>query len=148
MTTLVTVAQIAAVRRMVAEPTTMVYSDALITEFIEAYPCLDEQGEEPFMLSSATPPVHEVNPNWMPTYDLNAAAADIWAEKAAAISHAVDFSADGGSYSMSKQYEQYMKNSRQYRARRRPTSVRAHKWPAESGADEAVWIGNNPEQED
>ncbi len=105
MTTLVTAAQIATVRRMVAEPLTTTYSDALITTFIETYPVLDEQGEQPFTLSSDTPPVHETNADWMPTYDLNAAAADIWTEKASAVANLYDFKADGGDYTRSQAYE-------------------------------------------
>jgi hypothetical protein len=148
MTTLVTAAQIATVRRMVAEPTTTTYSDALITAFIETYPCLDEQGEEPFTLSSAVPPVHVVNTEWMPTYDLNGAAADIWQEKAGAVAHRVDFSADGGNYSVSNMYEQYMKLCRHYRARMRPSSARAHKWPEEKDAQSLDWVINLPEPSD
>jgi len=147
MTTLVTAAQISELRRMVAESTSATYSDLVLQGYIEKYPRLDEQGQEPFTLSSATPPVHVVNDNWMPTYDLNAAAQDIWQEKAAAISALYDFSADGGNYSRSQQYDQYMKNARYYAARRRPTSAQAHKWPKESGARDTIWIGNLPESD-
>ena len=121
MTTLVTAAQIATVRRMVAEPSTTTYSDALITTFIETYPCIDEQGEAPFTFSAAVPPVHVVNTEWMPTYDLNGASADIWQEKAATLASGYDFSADGGNYSRSQAYEQAMKQCRYYRARMRPS---------------------------
>lgn len=145
MTSLVTAAQIATVRRMVAEPLTTTYTDDLITAFIETYPHIDEQGEEPFTLSSATPPVHETNENWMPTYDLNAAAADIWQEKAANWITQHDFSADGGNYSVSQVYDMMMKQVRYYRARKRPTSVTVHKYPDEGYSDDPVWIGNNPE---
>jgi len=145
MTTLVTAAQIASVRRMVAEPTATTYSDALITIFIETYPHLDEQGENPFTLSSATPPVHEVNADWMPTYDLHAAAGDIWEEKAASVADLYDFSADGGNYSRSKQYEQYMAKARSHRSRRLPSTMRLHKSPKE--VEPSVWIGNLPEED-
>ena len=145
MTSLVTAAQIATVRRMVAEPTTVTYSDALITTFIETYPHLDEQGEEPFTLSGSTPPVHEVNDDWMPTYDLHAAAGDIWEEKAAAIASLYDFSADGGNYSRSNQYEQYMAQARNHRAHRMPSTMRLHKSPKE--VEPSVWIANLPEED-
>ena len=149
MTTLVTAAQIAELRRMVNEPSGEgVYSDTLLTTYIEKYPHIDEQGEEPFTLSSAVPPVHVVNSEWMPTYDLHAAAADIWEEKASTIAGLYDFSADGGNYSRSQQYEQYMKQARNHRARRMPTSARVHKWPDESKNEDVVWIGNLPEPSD
>jgi len=144
MTTLVTAAQIAQIRRQVAEPLTTTYSDALITTYIEKYPHIDEQGEEPYTLSSATPPAQEANDNWIPTYDLNAAAADIWEEKAATLAALYDFSADGGNYSRSQAYEMAMRQCRHYRARRLPSTVRLHKWPDELSND-TLWIGNLPE---
>lgn len=141
----VTAAQIAQVRRMVAEPTTTTYSDALITTYIERYPHLDEQGQEPYTLSSATPPAQEANDNWIPTYDLNAAAADIWEEKAALWVDKYDFSADGGNYSRSQTYQMMMKQCRFYRARRLPSTARMHKWPDEKTNRDTVWVGNLPE---
>ena len=140
-----TAAQIADVRRMTAEPSIDTYSDALVADFIERYPHIDEQGEEPFTLSSDTPPVHEDNDDWMPTYDLHAAAGDIWEEKAANVAHRVDFAADGGNYSMSNQYLQYMAMARNHRSRRLPSTARAHKSPKE--VEPALWIGNLPESD-
>lgn len=149
MTTLVTAAQIATLRRMVAEPTTTTYSDALLTTFIETYPHMDEQGEEPYSLSSAQPPAQVANPNWIPTYDLNAAAGDVWQEKASGWADKYDFAADGGNYSRSQGYEQAMKQARYFRARRMPTSARAHKWPNElDNRTDSIWIGNLPESDD
>lgn len=143
MTTLVTAAQIATVRRQVAEPTTTTYSDALITTMIEAYPHLDSFGE------SNLDEYGVANVDWTPTYDLNAASADIWQEKAAAIASKFDFSADGGNFSMSQQYEQYMKQCRHYRSRRMPTSVTLIKSPPEykNNSDQDFWIGNLPEDD-
>lgn len=138
MTTLVTAAQIAQLRRMVAEPTITTYSDALITEYIERYPHMDEWQELPL------DDYGDANPNWTPTYDLNAAAGDIWEEKASAVSHKYDFSADGGSFSASKQYDQYMKQARNFRSRRLPSTVAMVKYPPESEFDDS-WIGNLPE---
>jgi hypothetical protein len=145
----VTVAQIAQLRRMVGETDpNAVYTNALMTSYIDRYPRIDEEGEEPFTLSGDTPPRHIVNPDWMPTYDMNAAAADIWVEKATATVGQYDFNADGGSYSRSQQYDQYMKQARFYRARSMPTSARSHKWPDEQRGRDAVWIANNPEPRD
>ena len=142
MTTLVTAAQIATVRRTTAEPTTTTYSDALITTFIETYPHMDEFGELP------TDDDGVANADWTPTYDLNGASADIWQEKAGAIASKFDFSADGGNFSMSQQYEQYMKQARYYRSRRMPSTAMAVKHPEEwrTESDE-TWIGNLPEDD-
>jgi hypothetical protein len=147
MTTQVTAAQIATVRRMVAEPATTTYSDALITTFIEAYPLQDERGELPYTWSSATPPAQVVNDRWVATYDLNAAAADIWQEKAGSLAALYDFAADGGNYSRSQAFEQAMKQARYFRARKRPASAQMIKFPDEgTGSDVSYqWIGNLPE---
>lgn len=134
----VTAAQISQLRRMVAEPTTTTYSDALLTSMIEAYPHMDEWGETPLDAYG------EVNADWTATYDLNGAAADIFTEKAAAVANKFDFSADGGNYSQSQQYEQYMKQARYYRSRRLPSTVALVKFPQET-EDSEDWIGNLPE---
>jgi hypothetical protein len=134
----VTAAQISQLRRMVAEPTTTPYTDAVLTEYIERYPHMDEWGETPLDGWG------EVNANWTATYDLNGAAADVWQEKAGAVAGKFDFSADGGNYSQSQQYEQFMKQCRYYRSRRIPSTVRLVKFPQETEDDES-WIGNLPE---
>jgi len=143
-----TAAQITLVRAMVAEPTTTNFSDATVKAYIEAYPLMDEQGEVPYTLSSATPPAQVVNVNWIPTYDLNAAAADIWDAKAALYADKFDFSADGGNYSRSQVYEQMQSRARYYRSRRSPKSVTLIKWPEETRGDKFLWIGNLPEDDD
>lgn len=131
MTTLVTDAQIAQLRRMIAEPSTTTYSDDTLVAYVEKYPHLDEQGEDPYTLSSDTPPEQVANDNWIPTYDLHAAAADVWEEKAASVADRFDFRADGGDYSVSQRYEQAMNQVRYHRSRRMPTTVRMVKSPAE-----------------
>ena len=113
-----TAAEVARVRRMVNEPTETVYDDDLIEELIEMYPLTDARGEDPFIESQTTPGTLDDNPDWIATYDLNAAAADIWAEKASVLSQDYDFQADGGKYSRSQAYDQAMRQSRYYRARR------------------------------
>ena len=134
----VTTAQIAKLRRMVAEPTTTTYSDADITAYIAQYPHIDEFGEQPLDAYGLA------NADWTPTYDLNGAAADVWEEKAALVIGKFDFSANGGSYSQSQQYDQYMKQVRFYRSRRMPSTVMLVKHPQETAFDES-WIGNLPE---
>jgi len=69
-----TTEMIAEVRRMVAEPTTAVYSDAVLSAYIERYPLHDADG------------LTEDDTGWTAVYDLNAAAAGIWLEKSTAVS--------------------------------------------------------------
>lgn len=122
-----TVAQIREVRRMIAETTTTTYSDADIQAYIERYPLMDENGEEPREPSDSTG-LMIANTDWTATYDLAAAARDIWSEKAGALANRNDFSADGGSYSLSQQYQQAMAQARYFGARRRVTSIKT--WPS------------------
>jgi len=138
MTTLVTAAQISQLRRMTAEPTTATYSDATLTTYIEAYPHIDQYGETPLDVWGVA------NAEWTPTYDLAAAAANIWEEKAGAVAAKFDFSANGGQYTQSQQYEQFMKQCRYYRSRRMPTTSTMVKSPEEMIGDES-YIGNLPE---
>jgi hypothetical protein len=130
MTTAVTAAQLLTLRRMVAEPLTTTYSDALLTTIIESYPTLDENGEsyripaidahEPVTITADMDLLDLVaNDDWIPTYDMAAAASQIWTEKAAVPAADYDFSADGGNYSRSQAYEQAMKQARFYASKRR-----------------------------
>lgn len=140
-----TAEQIAELRRMVAEPTTTTYSDTLIQGFIERYPMMDERGEAPYTWDTSTePPAQDANTNWVATYDLHAAAADIWEEKAAGWVNKYNFSADGGNYSRSQVYEQMMKQARYHRSRRKPTTWRMFQHPQEDNYS-MDWIGNLPE---
>ena len=141
----VTAAQIAQLRRMVSEPTTTTYSDALLTTYIETYPLMDENGEQPYTWSSATPPAKETNTAWVETYDFHAAAADIWEEKAAAWADQYTFAADGGNYSRSDAYKMMMERVRYHRSRRATRTMRGVKYPPEIANDKLVWIGNLPE---
>lgn len=128
--------EIARIRRMVNEPTETTYSDELVAEYIERYPLVDARGENPLVESETTPGTLEENEDWTATYDLNAAAADIWAEKAAGVSCNFDFSADGGRYDRSQVYEQYMKNSRYYRSRRAVQTITQRPEPLLQGSEE------------
>lgn len=128
-----TAAQIAQLRRMVNEPTTTIYSDDAIQTAIESHPLMDVNGTDPTYLDYATtPPTITADPDWIPTYDLNAAAADIWDEKAAALAAKFDFSADGGNYSRSQGYEMAQKMALHYRARRAIGNHELIKKPIES----------------
>lgn len=138
-----TAAQIAQLRRMVAEPTATTYSDATLTTYIETYPLLDERGEAPYTWDDSTdPPTQEANDSWIPTYDLHAAAGDIWEEKAANWADKYQFAADGGNYSRNQVYEQMMASARYHRSRRASKTMTAVKWPKESSGDVFPWIAN------
>ena len=137
----VTVAQLSQLRRMVAEPLQTTYTDAVLTAYITRYPHIDEFGELP------TDDDGVANASWTATYDLSAAAADVWEEKAGGGAGRFDFSANGGQYTQSQQFEQYMKQARYYRSRRMPSTMQAVKSPQEwrTQSDETSWIGNLPE---
>lgn len=117
-------AQIAQVRRTANETTTAIYADADIQAFIEDHALVDADGFSPDQ------------DNWTATYDLNAAAADIWEEKAGRRADNFDFSADGGNYSRSQSYEQAMKQARYFRARRSMKTVTMEPTPKEDVAEE------------
>lgn len=57
--------------------------------------------------------------NWVPTYDLNAAAADLWEERAAELSDKFDFSADGGNFSRNQAHGNALKQASLFRSRSR-----------------------------
>lgn len=115
---------IARVRRMTAEANpTSGYSDEDIAAAIRRRPLTDRNGEGPWS-DDSTAASPTINPAWIPTYDLNHAAADIWAEKAAALAvESYDFSADGGNYQRSQRYQHAMRMAQYYLARRAPVTV-------------------------
>jgi hypothetical protein len=107
----VSAADIAAIRRMTAVTNTE-YSDDEVTDIVERYPVADAAGNFP------TTPDGEVNADWTPRYDLHAAAADIWDEKASSLAARYDFTADGSTYHRSQAYNQAMQQARWHRSRR------------------------------
>ena len=142
-----TAAQVARLRRMVAEATTDTYSDDDLEGYIEAYPLVDERGEAPYSWDTSTdPPTQEATEGWIPTYDLNAAAADIWEEKAAGIADRYDFSADGQSYSRSQAVDHAQRMARYYRAKRAPRTITQR--PEPHASTEVEWLGNAAEGDD
>lgn len=140
----VSAAMIARVRLLVNEPTNAGnYTDALITAHISRYPCLDERGEKPYTFDTAEPPAQVANANWIPTYDLYAASADIWAQKAAGVAEQFEFGSDDQSFKRNQIHEQYMKQMRMCLSRRRPTTMT--QLPKERVNEETYWIVNEPE---
>lgn len=113
-------------RRMVGEPTRKVYDDDALDGYIEAYPLHDLDGNEPF--TEGSDGSLEENSDWTATYDLNAAAADIWLEKAGTKVDERDHQEAGGRLGLwrgdAKRFEHAEKMHRKYAARRAARSVR------------------------
>lgn len=119
----VTTAMIQQLRRMTNEPAADHYPDSIMAAYLERYPLLDALGHPPYVKSSTLPVTLVVNTEWTPTYDLNAAAADIWDEKAAALEAQVDFSSDGASFSLSQRRANAAALARSYRSRRAASGI-------------------------
>lgn len=125
-----TAAQVAQLRRMTDLVGSAEYTDGDLEDYIERYPALDVLGTEPGYYDTTTsPPTWTANTDWIATYDLAAAAADLWAERAAPLAQDFDFQADGGSYTRSQGYQQYMAQSRYWSSRRRPGTIKLAMWP-------------------
>jgi hypothetical protein len=130
-----TAEQVIRLRRMVAEPTTSPYTDAILEETLERYPLLDSEG------------LDSDNDDWVATYDLHAAAADIWEEKAGSFVTSFNFTADGTNFQLSQKYEQMMARVLYHRSRRSPKTGTMIVWPKEGVAATMPWIGNLPEED-
>lgn len=102
---------IADVRRMTAEPIVGAYSDEDIQNKILRAAVSDKDGRSPD------------DYGWIPTYDLNKVAADIWEEKAAAVADEIDFAADGGSFQRSQRQANYLQMASRYRGKSKSTMI-------------------------
>lgn len=100
-----TAEQVAQLRRMVAEPTSASYTDDVLLGYIETRPVPDSSGRESNHI------------DWVESYDLNAVAAELWLEKAAAVAGRFDSSTDGASLSRSQLQAHANKMSRRFAAR-------------------------------
>ena len=98
-------------RRMIAEQTDTTYTDGDLEDTIEEHAVLDSEGHAP------------ESDDWTATYDLNAAAAAIWEEKATAYVGQYDFNADGGSFNRAQMHDQAMKMARHYHSRKRVGTI-------------------------
>lgn len=115
--------QVRRLRRMIAEPTDTTYSDGDLIEYIERRPLTDALGNYPYVRGTTFPVTEVLNDNWTPTYDLNAAAAEVWGEKASALASLFDYSADGASYTRKQQYDNAQAQQRYYAARRSARTI-------------------------
>ena len=100
-----------ALRRMIAEPDQTLYADSELIELIHAHGVTDTKGRQPD------------NVYWVPTYDLNRVAGDIWAEKASSYVIEHDFRADGGDFTRSQKYQHALRQAQYYSSRSRAKSV-------------------------
>jgi len=145
----VTAVQIAQVRRMVAEPLMTTYTDVLLTSIISKYPITDELGTFPYYWTQVLGvPTKTTDPQWVETYDMNAAAAEIWFEKAAALAAQYDFAADGGNYHRSQGYTQAISQAQYYKSKATIRTIHLVKSPHEIGSsniNSGSYIGNLPE---
>lgn len=123
-------------RRMVAEPDDSTYTDTDLQGYVSRYPLLDADGLDP------------LDEDWVPTYDLHAAAADVWEEKAAAVAADFNFAADGARFDRSQIHAQYQAQAQFHRMRRAAKTMTLIAWPEESNVDTMPWIGNLPELRD
>jgi hypothetical protein len=86
------------------------FNDDLLAGFLEAHPLRDAAGLWPN------------DSNWTPTYDGNAAAADLWGLIAASGAQLYDFSADGATYTRSQLHAQALRMAKHFRAHSAATS--------------------------
>lgn len=133
-------ADIARLRRMVAESGTATYSDALLGSVIVRYPLPDAAGEWPYLTNGS------VNTDWVSTYDLANAAADVWEEKAATLANNFDFTADGATFHKEQQARNYERQARKWRSRRTPGNHTMLVYPTQFV--DQPWIANLAEQDD
>lgn len=106
------------------------YTDAVLIEYMEQYPVADENLREPD---------HSL---WIGTYDLHAAASEIWSEKLAALeSSAFDFTADGATFNRS-QLVTHMRNMISYHASRVTAQSATLRTLNAVTSDIPIWIFN------
>ena len=142
-----TATQIAEIRRLVNEPTDSVYTDNLIKAIIENYPKIDELGTDPYYYVYVDGvQTKTTTTGWIPTYDIYAAASQIWYEKAATFAGSFDFNADGGDYTQSQEYTHAKSMGDNFMARSSIKTI--HQFVAIDEAPANLsWIGNLPEQD-
>lgn len=132
-----TEAMIAQVRRWTHEPEgeEAAYSDEDIAAVIELYPLIDERGVQPYWWdTSVAPPEQVPTTGWINTYDLHAASAHIWEEKAAALSVEIDCQTDGQFGRITKPLTQKrdfaLVQARYHNGRRSMKTTTAIAWPS------------------
>ena len=106
-------------RRYIAEPDSVKYSDNELTRRIKSSSVMDDKGNKPD------------EPNWAATYDLYLVASEIWLEKAGMVADEFDFSSDGGNFSRSQKSAAYLRQSSYYKSRSKGQSLMLVQRPLE-----------------
>ena len=107
-----TAAQVTRIRRMVAEADSSTYDDTMLSAIIQLFPLYDSDGYDPD------------DSNWTGTWDMNRAAAEVWAEKAAALGGQFDFTDANASYKRSQKQSHAEKQRKYFSARAAPGTIR------------------------
>lgn len=117
-------------REYINEPRPDTYTDDELDTIIERYPVIDERGEVPYTWdTSTTPPAKDDNDDWIATYDLHAAAADVWDAKALKHIENYDYTADGATLNRSQVYANMRRQANYHRSRRKPFTIQQREAP-------------------
>ena len=98
-------ADLARLRRLIAEPTDATYTDATLESYLRETRTFDSHGRKPGDL------------NYVDTYDYNLAASKVWEEKASAVACIFDYTGDGASLSRSQIVQYYLRTAAFLRSR-------------------------------
>ena len=101
----VTQTDVKRIRRMIAEPTSITYTDSDLIALIEEKQSVDING------------LYPDDSNWTPTYDLFLVASEIWLEKASIVSDEFDFHADGGTFQREQKHKMALEQASYYASR-------------------------------
>lgn len=147
-----TPAMIAQVRRWTNEATAEHYTDDALQALIEQFPKVDERGIAPYWYDTATdPPTQVATVGWYPTYDLHAAAAVVWEDKAALLAETVDRPTQGptpGVHRETQPRDYALAQARYHKSRSSAKNATLVAWPSRRSLRDTVWIGNLAERDD
>ena len=117
---------VAMLRRLAAEPTAETFSDADLAAILERRTlddgrgCCGAAGAGDGTDGAGT---DGAGTGGAAGFDLYAAAADVWEQKAAALAQDFDFTADGADFRRSQAHAHALSMARLFRARRAPRSI-------------------------
>lgn len=128
-----TAGMIASVRAKLGNISAATVSDGRIQDAIELYPLVDADDNKP------------ADTDWTATYDLNRAAADLWGERAAEHTCAVDNTIDGQRYADSQKFAHAMRMANYYRSLAAAAPVELASYPPP--VPENAWVINRAEDD-
>lgn len=110
---------VARLRRLIAEPTTTVYSDAELVGILKQFPTARKLSADTLIANGSTSLSVVV-------WDVHAAAAQVWEEKIAqlVVQGSYDITADGQTLQRDQKLRQYREQLAYHQARRRVRSVK------------------------